>query len=284
MRRALTLAALALAYGCSTEVSVHPEADTSGSVAVGVGGAAASASGTSSSGVGGAGVGGLGGRDTGNPCVPGNTQCTNCVDDDGDGVADAWDPDCTSPLDNDETSFDLGIPDRISRDPCKQDCKFDGNSGSGDDNCFRDLKCDPESAEPYCPYDASKMCLPQPPKCIDMCLGITPNGCDCFGCCEFALPDASKVTVRIGVSSLCNSKSVADSEACKPCTQVTDCLNPCDACEYCLGKDELPSGCASPDGGLGGQGCSTNQTPCSPTVPCPAGDYCLTGCCIPIPT
>src|SRR5438045_3952646 len=58
------------------------------------------------------------------PCVSGGTQCTNCIDDDGDGKVDWLDPECTGPLDNDESSYATGIPgDNV--DPCKQDCWFD---------------------------------------------------------------------------------------------------------------------------------------------------------------
>src|SRR3954469_15231541 len=68
------------------------------------------------------------------------TQCANCVDDDGDGKIDGFDPECTGPADNDEASFKTGIPgDNI--DAPSQDCFFDGNSGSGDDGCNEHTCC-----------------------------------------------------------------------------------------------------------------------------------------------
>ena len=86
------------------------------------------------------------------PCVPGSTQCTDCIDNDGDGLVDWLDPECTGPLDRDESSYATGIPgDNI--DPCKQDCWFDGNSGAGDDGCLFPSKCLPGSKDPKCPYD-----------------------------------------------------------------------------------------------------------------------------------
>ena len=97
-------------------------------------------------------------------------QCSNCLDDDGDGLADWQDPECAVPLDNDEGSFATGISgDNV--DACKQDCFFDGNSGQGDDGCNWNLKCDAKNpGGAGCPYDASfKNCPAQSQKCIDTC-------------------------------------------------------------------------------------------------------------------
>src|SRR3569623_791673 len=67
-------------------------------------------------------------------CTPGGPQCSNCKDDDGDGLIDGFDPQCTGPFDNDEGSFATGIPgDNI--DTINQDCFFDGNSGACNDGC-----------------------------------------------------------------------------------------------------------------------------------------------------
>jgi hypothetical protein len=53
----------------------------------------------------------------------GATQCTNGLDDDGDGLVDALDPECTGSADNDEGTFGTGIPGD-NRDPMWQDCFF----------------------------------------------------------------------------------------------------------------------------------------------------------------
>src|SRR3982751_6186781 len=94
------------------------------------------------------GFGGIGGGK-----IPvGQTQCSDGLDNDGDGRTDYNDPECVGPLDNDESSYATGIPgDNV--DACKQDCFFDGNSGMGDDGCNWQLKCDPRSVETKCPYD-----------------------------------------------------------------------------------------------------------------------------------
>jgi len=228
----------------------------------------------------------------------GDTQCTDGIDNDGDGLIDAFDPQCTGPLDNDESSFATGIPGDNS-DPCKQDCFFDGNSGSGNDGCLWNLACDPANpGAPDCPYDPDKNNCPPPPsqKCLDSCSGLTPNGCDCFGCCQITLPDKTTVTVELGDG--CDQAHLTDPNFCKPCTQQQGCLNPCDPCEICLGKTELPPEC-TPDGGAGGAGgagstsngagggisstCPSGEQPCNQNNPCPVNYYCLTGCCIQIP-
>jgi hypothetical protein len=67
-----------------------------------------------------------------NYCGAGGCACNNGLDDDGDGLIDAADPECVGAMDNDESSFATGMPGD-NRDPKWQDCFFDGNSGAGDD-------------------------------------------------------------------------------------------------------------------------------------------------------
>jgi len=248
----------------------------------------------------------------------GTTQCTNCLDDDGDGLADGFDPDCTGYLDNDEASFATGIAgDNV--DPCKQDCFFDGNSGQGDDKCEWNLACDAKDPGKNlgCPYnpDEKKCPATQSAECIKNCFALVPNGCDCLGCCAFPTPTGTKNALLLEGCSFAN---IDDPVKCPPCTQQPSCLNTCEPCEYCLGKTELPASCTPGAGGAGGSGaagtsasggtggtagtggadaggaggngtiivplpvCRPDQTACTPTKPCPFGDYCLTGCCVTI--
>jgi hypothetical protein len=236
------------------------------------------------------------------PCVPGGTQCTNCLDDDGDGLVDWLDPECTGPLDRDEGSFATGIPgDNI--DPCKQDCWFDGNSGSGDDGCTWDGKCLVGSKDPKCPYDAAaamdpKQCPPPSDKCIKYCKPLTPKGCDCAGCCD-VYDSAGKVyTVKLVAG--CTSESLGDPAKCPTCSKIADCSNPCGKCDWCLGKTSLPPECYPPPADAGVPDgtppdspppdapppptCPGGEQVCSPTIACPIGYYCLTGCCIKPPS
>jgi hypothetical protein len=216
-------------------------------------------------------------------CVPlvnpdGTTpQCANCIDDDGDGFVDGADPECAGPLDNDEKTFGTGIPGD-NQDSCKQDCFFDGNSGQGDDGCEWNLKCDPLVTSGECTYDPNFKNCPETQKaqCIDKCAKRAPNGCDCFGCCNVPLPGGGSKDVRL--VGTCSIADIDDPVKCPPCTPVSDCSNPCDRCELCVGKTSIPADCAPPDGGTG-QTCSTGPA-CNTTTPCPAGSYCVTGCCV----
>ena len=61
--------------------------------------------------------------------------CGDCDDNDGDGLVDSDDPECTGPCDNTEDSYSGGIPGQNNA-PCRQDCYFDQDTGSGDDQCF----------------------------------------------------------------------------------------------------------------------------------------------------
>lgn len=259
---------------------------TAGGTSVGgsSGTAVTGANGTATSGTGSSGAGG---------CAPALCEgklylCANCIDDDADGKLDAEDPDCLGPCDNTEDRLELGIPG-AGNAPCKRDCYFDKDSGAGNDDCAYDLRCDPLSPEPIdCKY-----ANPPPPNagcdakpsstCLQVCKNLTPNGCDCFGCCE--LPGGSGNFVYIGTTDAsdvptCTIAGAKDPSKCAKCTPMLECFDSCDKCELCLGKDTLPPECQPEDQCPGGTACGLPGQP-----PCPAGEYCLTGCCtVPSPT
>ncbi len=209
-------------------------------------------------------------------CVDGMIyQCGDGEDNDDDGLVDLADPECTGPCDNDEGSFQTGLPgDNVD---CFQDCFFDGDSGH-EDNCWWNVTCDPANPGEggICEYRDTPMCNMQPPVdtslCEESCLPGVPNGCDCYGCCTVVV-DGEEVNIWLGSGPDC---SVDNIEACSSCTPNEDCGNPCnpDACEICVGG-ELPEGCDEP-------GCD-NGTPCtvdaSGADDCPDGFFCLSGCC-----
>lgn len=248
--------------------------------------------------------GGTGLVSGGMSCAAGIAQCGDGMDNDNDGKVDMGDPECVSPCDNDEASFATGISgDNI--DACKQDCFFDGDSGQGNDGCEWNLKCDPASpgstAAKPCPYDKNFKNCPatQSDKCIKGCGSVTPNGCDCFGCCAF---EHNNQTVTVTLVSTCGQDKLGDPVACPRCTQQTACINTCENCEVCIGKSQPGPGCASappPDGGTTNPPTDGGTTPTPPPEPacgaglvscgpggdvadgaCPTGYYCLTGCCI----
>jgi hypothetical protein len=248
-------------------------------------------------------------------------QCGNCLDDDGDGLADAQDPDCLGPCGNNEAGFNPMIPG-ISLTNCTADCFYDQDGGSGNDSCVYDYRCDmlspdidPTGGSPNrCAYDAARASNPSdcPPTqattCHDVCGPLTPNGCDCFGCCEITPGSGDYVFVGSNPDPghpSCSRASLTDPASCRPCTPVDDCLNTCEHCELCFGRDTLPADCfppppndasvpdaTFPDGGhpdayvpMIDSGvpmrCPTGRQPCGlPTDPaCASGEFCITGCC-----
>ncbi len=219
-------------------------------------------------------------------------DCGDCADNDGDCRIDAADSSCLGPCDNTESSYYGGIPGQ-NNSPCKSDCYFDQDTGSGNDDCYWSHECDPLEVAPayppegsQCTYDAnantpgtsrtcSQLFTTQSNVCAAYCGPLTPNGCDCFGCC--VIPGA-KTPVWLGSESpkgtgSCSEKTVGDPTLCKPCTQVPSCLNACDHCEVCVGKP-LPADCVT-------QTCPPGRQLCGGAgqSPCPVGQTCITGCC-----
>lgn len=234
-------------------------------------------------------------------------QCGDTIDNDGDGLADDADPDCLGPCDNNEGGLWLAIPGGDSA-PCSLDCYFDQDQGGGNDHCAWDHRCDPLEPDPnrLCMYrdppPPSAQCPdPQDPRCETVCGPLVPNGCDCFGCCN--LPAGGDRWVFIGSvdgdgNPTCTLDEASNDAACHPCTPVANCLNPCGACELCLGRTELPPECLppppvdagtlpdggpapSPDSGTPPPTCMDGRQSCGVpgADPCPAGYFCLTGCC-----
>lgn len=218
----------------------------------------------------------------GDPIDCGGTiwACGDGKDNDGDGFIDLFDPECTGPCDDDESSFQTGIPgDNMD---CRQDCFFDGNSGQGDDGCLWDLRCDPENPGEHinCEYNGGGgSCDNQPPNqdqdCIDFCEPFVPPGCDCFGCCEVQTDEGS-VWIFLNSAPDC---ALDNLDACTQCTpQIDDCGTPCveGECQLCFGQNELPEGCDKNDCPAGGDPCETSDD-------CPDSYFCYLNCCYPPP-
>ncbi len=199
-------------------------------------------------------------------------ECGDTLDNDMDGLVDLEDPECISPCDDSEASFETDLPGQ--NNDCKGDCYFDQNSGGGDDQCEWDLKCDPENpgAQIGCEYDPNfTMCdLEMPQECLDFCTPVVPNGCDCFGCCEI---DGQFVYLGGADCSLDNL------EGCASCTFYENCNNTCEPenCELCFGQDpeDLPPECM-------GATCPEGVTSCETIADCDVGFFCQTGCCVEI--
>jgi hypothetical protein len=144
----------------------------------------------------------------------------------------------------------------------------------------------------------------QPATCTNFCKPLTPNGCDCFGCCENPYYTAGGTVNQYVWAGSANAAKqgtcdatmakLTDSTACKACTPVPGCQNTCGHCELCFGKTTLPADCypdmaGQPmDGGVPTDGSIIVPGQCDPGVqgcglpgqaPCPPGYYCVTGCC-----
>lgn len=217
-------------------------------------------------------------------CDPTGPECNNCVDDDGDGLIDGFDPECTGLLDNSEASFATGIPGDNRSNSGVQDCFFDGDSGGGNDGCYI-LDC--------C-FDDPRTCTPQEEstvgtsvgnagcvgsqECINNCRALVPPGCDCFGCCTVCDPDnptdCRDIYLPTDINSPCTASNL---DACTTCTQNDSCINECDneECELCPGQtpDDLPKHCNE-------QVCPEGQTVCMGQGDCLETEYCSNGCCI----
>jgi hypothetical protein len=170
--------------------------------------------------------------------------CGDCLDNDADGLVDGEDPECLGACDDTEDSYFSGMAGQ-SDATCKVDCYFDGDNGSGNDDCHWSHRCDPLSQSPdyppsgdaQCAYDplasvpgialgCSDLLGAQSETCLAVCLPLTPTGCDCFGCCE--LPLGSKHHVWLGSTlngeGSCNAATLSDPAKCHPCTPVSGCL------------------------------------------------------------
>jgi hypothetical protein len=210
------------------------------------------------------------------------------------------DPDCTGPCDNNEGGLYPNLPSQSP--PCKVDCFFGTESNH---DCYWDHACDqnetaannyaPESnVGPMCAYNPAKIVNPpgktcaqllatQSTACTNYCKPITPNGCDCFGCCE--LPAGTGHFVWLGSTNPQGAHCTLDPTAlddpmiCQPCTVVPACYNPCGPCKVCIGKPTLEPGFAN------GQTCDAGAQPCGQVgqAACQVGQFCKTGCCYPLP-
>lgn len=210
--------------------------------------------------------------DGGMRCGKHSCACDNGLDDDADGLVDGLDPECTAGFDDDEVSFATGLPNK--QGGCR-DCFWDDNAGSGDDACRYPAECLSGSV-PNNNGNCSSCEVGA--QCITSCLGRTPNGCDCFGCCEVTRPSGERVFTEL--AETCQLTALDDLERCPRCVQNTACLNPCARCELCLGKTaaSLPADCKYDAGGLD-YSCEDGRA-CRISSDCSTGEYCLLGCCL----
>ena len=176
----------------------------------------------------------------------GNAQCSDGLDNDGDGKIDYADPECVGPLDNDEGTFATGIPGDNS-DACKQDCFFDGNSGMGDDHCLWQLKCDPAITSGECAVRSGVRDVAR-----DRVFGGVVAVADsasttaaswCRTAATASAAAASPARPRpIRLAPTCTAADFNDPVKCPRCTQVTQCMVPCGHLRDLRRQDDAASG------------------------------------------
>ncbi len=244
-------------------------------------------------------------------CVGKVLACGNCSDDDSDGLIDWRDQECLGPCDNTEgPALNAGVGGETGG-KCKSDCYFDFGNGSGNDDCYWDHQCDPLAVAPayppegpVCPYTPALVggrdCpATQSSMCLNYCPTVTPNGCDCFGCCTFPSlaaggADGGAGYVWLGAlnsagEGTCTFAKITDPTACPPCTPVRSCQNSCGKCEVCVGKPQPDPSCFTTDGGTtpdaGESQCPSGAQPCglAGQALCAQDFYCVTGCCVFVP-
>ncbi len=296
---ALGICVALTATGCSSEGPADLRSGTGGepSGTAGAGGQNASGGTAGDPGSGGAGTGATGGDQTGEcaivECAGRVTACGDCLDNDEDGFADNDDPECLGPCDNYEGEELLTGVGGEAGEQCKADCYFDFGNGAGNDDCRWSRRCDPLEPKAQCTYEerlvGGRDCpLPtQSELCEDVCTPLTPNGCDCFGCCTFPElegqgPGGTDGYVFIGSEEGCTFDTVTDTNRCKACTPASSCLNTCERCEICLGKPTIPDDCEPGDPGA--PRCPADRQECGldGDMACSSGEYCVTGCCTAI--
>lgn len=213
-------------------------------------------------------------------CLPGPTECSNCVDDDRDGRFDGFDPGCSSAFDDREGSFTSGAPGDHQEAPIL-DCFFDGNSNPADDGCRIHACCLLSSCPAtLMPFDRARDCS-LAARCRLTCEPATVQGCDCFGCCRMRGAGGQLHTVMThpAIAPACTEATLADSALCPPCTPSPTCGRPCDpaACRLCPGQTaaDLPASCAAT------WSCPAAQAACAFADQCPPGQSCASGCCTP---
>jgi hypothetical protein len=202
-------------------------------------------------------------------CGKGPCACDDRLDNDGDGLIDGLDPECTGALDEDESSFATGKPSKANN--CR-DCFWDEDMGTGNDACRYASAC-LRGAAPGGNGNCSSCQVSQ--ACVKTCAARTPSGCDCFGCCDIALSDGRTATVEL--SDRCSLAKLDDPSACPPCRKSSQCGNPCGRCELCLGRTlrDLPADCSMTTEFR----CEERQAPCDTSGNCGADQYCQQGCC-----
>jgi hypothetical protein len=213
------------------------------------------------------------------PCGDHVCACDDDLDNDNDNDKDGFDPECTGPTDDDESTFGTGR-DELPRLSC-QDCYWDNDVDLRDGCAYPQSCTDIGFPDPTGMPGCTECSVPQ--TCSTTCRNQTPNGCDCFGCCTVTRVNGRTLDVRLQAS--CSLEQIDNPILCPPCVRQDACFNACGACELCLGRKrrDLDKGCRGmPSVDEPTPVCDDDKTPCLTNDDCsdPMLFYCQQGCCL----
>lgn len=223
-------------------------------------------------------------------------ECGDCLDNDGDDLFDAEEGNaiCLNQCDNQESNENLStnVPGEGGEN-CTADCYFDVGGGISDNEAAWNYVCDIEVPMQNCSWqdrDYDRICAPFfdeegiPVAFVpedNFCEAITPNGCDCFGCCDiFGIEGFVFLGTEDG--DFGGNCTLETPEYCGSCTIQQECFNEVGECELGIGMtvDDLPEHCQAelrcPDQEV--------PLPCGAEgdALCPVNHYCITGCCVEV--
>ena len=253
------------------------------------------------------------GEDEPHPCI-----CGDGIDNDGDGHTDGDDLHCFGPFDDDESSYATGIPGDNKGSKADKECPFDGNSGTGNDEVCCDLANPGQNVTPNgcdetgcCEIDVNgnltgeHVYVREDCDFAPSCVAGSTHGC---GCASAQDCDADQYCV------LDDDLGAGFCSSCEGCEPNPECANTCECGELCYGGFSQPAeDCGGQTGGQCAAGvspcpngdadcdgtanetcqngccfarCQDGVTPCQVTSDCPSlyDYYCITGCCVEIPS
>ena len=190
-------------------------------------------------------------------------------------LVDGLDSECTGPFDDDEASFGTGAGGTDL--PACQGCFWHGHGAANTDVCSRPLDCVFDAQPPSALVASCGECAVTE-SCTKNCLQSTPNGCDCFGCCEASSPQG---LIHVLLAGSCSLQNIMDEQKCPRCTPSPDCQNPCGTCELCgtKKKRDLARECRGMPSEDPLNTCDEGEPVCDEVNPCPETSYCQLGCC-----
>ena len=205
-------------------------------------------------------------------------QCADCIDNDGDGKIDAFDPECAGPLDNDEATFGTGIPG--DNQDAQAGLLFDGNSGPATTSAPGTGATRRTSARPRAPTIRLQEPPGTPARGVpDFCAPLAPNGCDCFGCCSVPKADGGVANVRLPTPARRRPRRPDEVHAVHAVDRTAGTLRHLRV----VHRQGDAFRRSAPRRRTAAPATPARRHRATRRRPAPQGNYCLTGCCVKEP-